>query len=138
VGQLPERNLDTTLNFYLTASGHVIAGEVVSEPVKQDRLFLYQKEKDPRAIYSCRVKVLEPLHGPFFPKGQELTVVVVRWPDPGDELPAGVKKGGKHIFFLNWNYGTLGPHTADPWFGVQPYNVKMLELLRRMGNPPLN
>ena len=133
-------NLDDTLNYYLSASGYALVGEVTSEPVRQDKLFLYQKEKDPRAIYSCRIKVLEQLHGgglPRDPKDHELTVVVVRWPDPRDEHPARVKTGEKYIFFLNWTYGTLGPHTADPWFGVQRYNEKMVELLRKMGNRPI-
>lgn len=136
--ELTQRNLDSTLNHYLTASGYALVGEVVSEPVKQDKLFLYLKEKDPRSIHSCRVKILEPLHNQLGPKGHEITVVVVRWADAQEEFPAGVKKGEQYIFFLNWNYGTLGPHTADPWFGVQRYNAKMVELLRKMGNRPID
>jgi hypothetical protein len=135
--EVPARNLDPTLNYYLSVSEYALAGQVVSEPVKQDKLFSYQQGKDPRAIYSCRVKVLESLHNQIVPKDQELTVVVVRWPDLEDKLPAGVKKGEKYIFFLHWNYGTLGPHTVDPWFGVQRYNLKMVELLRKMGNRPM-
>src|SRR5690349_3446121 len=97
---LPQRNLDPTLNHYLNMSGHVLAGEVVSDPVRQDKLFVYQNKKDPRAIYSCRVKVLESLHNPIVPQGRELTVVVVRWGDPHEKQPAGVSKGEKYIFFL--------------------------------------
>jgi hypothetical protein len=132
----PQPNRDPTLGRYLLVSSAAIVGEIVSEPVREDKLFRYMQEKDPRTIHSCRVKILESMHG-MLPKNHEMTMLTVRWADASDKLPAGVKKGEKYILFLTWNYGTLGPHTSDPWFGVQPYNAKMVELLRKMGNPPL-
>jgi hypothetical protein len=128
---------DETLRHYLAKSQYAFAGEVVSEPVKVDRISddarkLIQKGQ---VVYTCRVKVVEQFHYPDGPLGKEIPVCVVRWPDEKDELPTALKKGAKCIFFLDWVWtsvggGTTAWVTVDPWFGVQRYNVKMAELLR--------
>ena len=131
---------DDTLRHYLGTSQYALAGVVVSEPVKVDRVLddaggIIQKGQ---VVYTCRVKVGEQFHCPDAPAPEELTVCVVRWPDDKDELPAGLKKAEKCIFFLKLVYTTVGGSgstyvTPDPWFGVQRYNAKMAGLLKEQG-----
>ena len=131
---------DDTLGHYLGKSQYALAGEVVSEPAKVDRVLDDAGGiiKKGQVVYTCRVKVGEQFHCPDGPAPEEITVCVVRWADEKDELPAALKKGEKCIFFLKWVYSAVGGGgsayvTPDPWFGVQPYNAKMAELLKEQG-----
>jgi hypothetical protein len=131
---------DDTLRHYLAKSQYALVGEVVSEPTKVDRVSddaggLIKKGQ---VVYTCRVKVLDRFHHPDGPPPTEIPVCVVRWADEKDELPAVLKKGEKGIFFLRWvDSGVSGASTAwvsaDPWFGVQRYHARMVEMLKQQG-----
>ena len=143
-GPCPADPPDKTLDHYLANSHYAVVGEVLTEPVKVDRILddaggIIQKGE---AVYTCRIKVTAELHYPNGPLGKVapdgLLVCVVRWPDDKDEKPAALKKGEKCIFFLNWVNSTVSGAgsafvTPDPWFGVQPYKAKMAELLKDQG-----
>jgi hypothetical protein len=129
-----------TLDNYLAKSHYAVVGEVLTDPVKVDRILDDAGGiiKKGQVVYTCRVKVTEEFHCPDGPAPKELPVCVVRWADEKDELPVALKKGEKCIFFLKWVYSTVGGAgsawvTPDPWFGVQRYNAKMAALLKEQG-----
>jgi hypothetical protein len=134
-----EQNADLgLLSSFLHSNHFIIVGELLDVPVKEENALLWQ---DPRkvqvSVYSCRIKVLETLHGSE--PSKEMKVYITRWPDKAAPNPSGVSKGEKCIFVLNHLYG--GPEsthkiTVDPWLGVLPYNGKLAELLRKHGNRP--
>jgi hypothetical protein len=127
---------DDTLQHYLSKSHYALAAEVVSEPKKVDWPRTLSINKGQTA-YDCQIKVTEWFHYPRPSAAKEFQVSVVVW---GDSPPIALKKGQKCIFFLATRYGQVGPlATADPWFGVQPYNARMAELLKeqgKRGEPP--
>lgn len=126
------------LSTFLNSVSFIVVGEVLDAPVKVDKALPWQDPtKSQVAVYSYRIKVLETLHGSE--PSKEMKVYIKRWPDQAAANPAGVSKGEKVIFILNWLYG--GPEnshkiTADPWLGALPYNAKLVELLRKHGNRP--
>jgi hypothetical protein len=122
---------DDTLQHYLSKSDYALAAEVVSEPkkVEGERQRLHVRKG--QTAYGCKIKVTENFHYKYGPVSGEFTVTVVVW---GDAPPLALKKGQKCIFFIANRYGQVGPAaTSDPWFGVQPYNAKMAELLKEQG-----
>jgi hypothetical protein len=131
---------DETLRHYLAKSQYALVREVVAEPTRiehpsDNAAGSIQKGQ---VVYKCEIKVVDQLHYPDGPLPKVLFLCVVRWPDKEGELPAGLKKGDKAIFFLRWVYsGITGASTvwvtSDPWFGVQRYNAKMAELLKEQG-----
>jgi hypothetical protein len=134
-----EQNADLGLLSQLIHSNNfIIVGELLDVPVKEENALPWQ---DPRkvqvSLYSCRIKVLETLHGSE--PSKEMKVYITRWPDKAAPNPSGVSEGEKRILILNHLFG--GPEsthkiTVDPWLGVLPYNGKLAELLRKHGNRP--
>jgi hypothetical protein len=135
---------DETLASYLAKSHYAVVGEVMTDPVKVDRVLDDAGGiiKKGQVVYTCRIKVAEELHYPNGPLGKAppegFLVCVVRWPDDKDEKPVALKKGEKGIFFLNAVYSTVSGAgsawiTPDPWFGVQRYNAKMAAMLKDQG-----
>jgi hypothetical protein len=126
------------LSQFLQSNNIIIVGEVLDVPVKQEKALPWQDPKKVQAsVYSCRIKVLETLHGSE--PSKEIKVYITRWPDKAALNPSGISKGEKCVLILHWLYG--GPEsthkiTADPWLGVLPYNAKLAELLRKHGNRP--
>ena len=134
-----EQNADLgLLSQFLQSNNFIIVGEILDVPVKEAKALPWQDPKKVQVcVYSCRIKVLETLHGSE--PSKEIKVYITRWPDKAAPNPSGVSKGEKCIFVLNWLYG--GPEsthkiTVDPWLGVLPYNGKLVELLRKHGNRP--
>jgi hypothetical protein len=122
---------DDTLRHYLSKCDLALAAEVVSEPMKVEGERQRLHVRKGQTAYDCKIKVTEQFHYAHGPVSGEFTVSVVVW---GDAPPVALKKGQKCIFFLAMRYGQVGPVvTPDPWFGVQPYNAKMAELLREQG-----
>jgi hypothetical protein len=134
-----EQNADLgLLSAFLHPNNFIIVGELLDVPVKEKKALPWQDPmKVQVSVYSCRIKVLEALHG--LEPSKEIKVYIMRWPDKAAPKPSGVSKGDKCIFILNHLYG--GPEsthkiTVDPWLGVLPYNGKLAELLRKHGNRP--
>ena len=130
---------DDTLGHYLSKSQFALAAEVLSEPVKVPGGENFVGKS--KAVYACRLRVVEQFHHTHGPAPTELTLHVVRWADGQDERPLALNKGQKCIIFVNWIYSAVGGSgtayvTAGPWFGVQRYHGKMAELLRQQGKRP--
>ena len=126
------------LSAFLVSTNFIIVGELLDVPVKEEKALPWQDPmKVQVSVYSCRIKVLETLHGSEASK--EIKAYITRWPDKAAAHPSGVSKGEKFIFILHWLYG--GPEsthkiTVDPWLGALPYHGKLAELLRKHGNRP--
>jgi hypothetical protein len=134
---------DDTLAYYLSKSSYAVAGVIVEGPakVKKESWFHGQSVM----VYAYRVKITDvfqkdgPIEAYLDEKGS-LPVYLVPCAQEGDEQSAPLKKGERCILFLNHRYhfpGEAGSFAAsDPWFGVQRYNSKMAELLKKQGKRP--
>ena len=130
-----------TIKEYLSKSSFVLAGEVISaEKLLTNNTIPAEVWPKDHVAYKCEIKILEEFHwqgGSLKHPTEPLrNVYVIRRADPKDECQKRLKKGEKCIFFFDiQRYGGDASFlpTADPQFGVQPFDAKMTELLRQMG-----
>lgn len=119
---------DDTLRVFLSKADLVVAGELLSEPVKR-------RSELGVVNISFELRVANSIKGDV-PEDRDLRVRIVRYERvAGDELP-WLRKGAKAILFLRNPRpgGRMGsvPVSADMWFGVQRMNRKMQESLKRL------
>ena len=134
---------DDTLGYYLSKSSYAVAGVIVEEPARVKKGSWSRGQSV--MVYAYRVKITDvfqhngPIAAYLDDKGS-LPVYFVPCAQDGDEQSGQLKKGEKCIFFLNHAYHFPGEPpsfaTSDPWFGVQRYNSKMADLLKKQGKRP--
>jgi hypothetical protein len=128
---------DAALARLLARSNTVLAGTIVSDPVKLEVAKDARPSHEGSVTYRCDFAVTEVLKGSA-PGPKQVIVHVSRWADSDEELPAELRKGGKCILFLFPMYPTqVRPYvpqfgTTDHWFGIQRYSAKMAGRLKEM------
>jgi hypothetical protein len=116
---------DQTLQYFMSNCTVVVSATIASQPErKTDEAGLVR--------YAFDVEIAEVLHargGSWFEKQDRIRVGMTRYEmNEQDALPF-LKKDARCILFLSV-WAETG--VADPWFGVQPYNIHMANRLKEL------